>query len=53
MNELIQGSKGGSSSSQTPTESPDSLHSTALANIVDLLCEGEIRGFHHGLTGCL
>lgn len=43
----IQGSKGGSSS--TATESPDSLHSIAYANILDAISEGPIGGLANGL----
>lgn len=47
----IQGSKGGESSSKprTPVESPDSLHSTAVAKILDLVSEGEIEGLVNGM----
>ncbi|MFP3701115.1 hypothetical protein SB758_37165, partial [Burkholderia sp. SIMBA_013] len=34
-------------------ESPDSLHSTAYARVIDLLGEGEIYGPVHGLGGAL
>jgi predicted phage tail protein len=39
------GGGGGGASVNTPTEAKDSLDSTAYANIIDLLCEGEIEGF--------
>ena len=44
----IQGQKGGSSSSHTPTEQPDDLQSVAKAKILLALGEGEFSG---GLTG--
>lgn len=49
--QVIQGSKGGGSSSKprTPVESPDSLHSTATAKILDLVSEGEIVGLVNGM----
>lgn len=40
--------KGGGSSSQ-PAETPDSLHSTAFARVLDLVSEGEIVGLANGL----
>jgi predicted phage tail protein len=43
----LQGSKG--SSSSTPTESPDSLHSTAYAKVLDLVSEGPIAGLVNGM----
>lgn len=39
------GGGGGGPVANTPTEAKDSLDSTAYANIIDLLCEGEIQGF--------
>ena len=39
------GGKGGGGGGGTPTEAPDSLDSTAYANVIDLLGEGEIEGF--------
>lgn len=47
-NKKIQGQKGGSSSSRTPTEQPDDLQSVAKAKILLALGEGEFSG---GLTG--
>jgi len=44
----IVGAKGGGSSS-SGSESPDSLHSTAYAKVLDLVSEGEIRGLVNGL----
>lgn len=38
-------SGGNKQQTRTPVEAPDSLHSTALAQIIDLLAEGEIEGF--------
>ncbi|WP_447982198.1 host specificity protein J [Achromobacter kerstersii] len=46
------GGKGGGGG-RTPKESPDSLHSTAFARIVDLISEGEVYGPTHGLNGAL
>lgn len=43
----IQGSKGGGST-HTPVEARTSLQSTAYANILDLVSEGEIEGFALG-----
>lgn len=40
---------GGSSSTKTPTESPDTLRSIASFRILDLLGEGEIGGLVNGL----
>jgi hypothetical protein len=48
MAKKIQGQKGGSSSSRTPTEQPDDLQSVAKAKILLALGEGE---FSSGLTG--
>ncbi|MHB9331700.1 phage tail protein [Phytobacter ursingii] len=48
MAKKIQGQKGGSSSSRTPTEQPDDLQSVAKAKILLALGEGEFSG---GLTG--
>ena len=39
------GGKGGGGGASTPREAADSLDSTAYANIIDLLGEGEIEGF--------
>lgn len=39
------GKGGGGSSSYTPTTTPDTLDSTQFAEVIDLLCEGEIEGF--------
>jgi predicted phage tail protein len=44
----IIGAKGGGGSS-SGSESPDSLHSTAYAKVLDLVSEGEIRGLVNGL----
>ncbi|HDT5221686.1 TPA: host specificity protein J [Enterobacter roggenkampii] len=44
MSKLIRGSKGGSSSSRTPTEQPDDLQSVAKAKILVALGEGEFAG---------
>lgn len=44
------GGKGGGSA-RTPVETPDSLHSTSFARILDLLSEGEIYGPVHGVAG--
>ncbi|ANI82422.1 host specificity protein J [Kosakonia oryzae] len=43
-NKKIQGRKGGSSSSRTPTEQPDDLQSVAKAKILVALGEGEFSG---------
>ena len=48
----IVGYKGGGSVS-SPKESPDSLHSTQYARIIDIVSEGEIYGPVHGLAGML
>jgi predicted phage tail protein len=39
------GGGGGAGGSYTPTEARDNLNSTAFANVIDLLGEGEIEGF--------
>ena len=39
------GGKGGGGGAKTPTQDKDNLDSTAYANIIDLLSEGEIEGF--------
>ncbi len=44
----IVGAKKGGSNSRTPVETPDSLHSMAVARIIDLVSEGEIRGLVAG-----
>jgi len=49
----IKGFKGGSGSSHSPVEAPDSLHSIAYARILDLVSEGQIQGFTHGAANCL
>ena len=41
----IQGAGGGGGSSRTPVIAPNTLRSTAIARIVDLVGEGEIYGF--------
>lgn len=41
------GGKGGGNA-RTPVETPDSLHSMAVARIIDLVSEGEIRGLVAG-----
>ncbi|WP_434642607.1 host specificity protein J [Achromobacter piechaudii] len=46
------GGKGGGGG-RSPKESPDSLHSTAFAQIIDLVSEGEVYGPTHGLSGAL
>lgn len=46
------GGKGGGGR-RSPKESPDSLHSTAFARIIDLISEGEVYGPTHGLGGAL
>lgn len=45
---LVGAGGGGGDSPRTPVESPDSLHSTARARILDLISEGEIRGLVAG-----
>lgn len=44
----IRGSKGGSTQPRTPSEQPDSLHSTAKAKILLALGEGEFGGERSG-----
>lgn len=39
------GKGGGGSKSYTPTTTPDTLDSVQYAEVIDLLCEGEIEGF--------
>lgn len=46
------GGKGGGAG-RSPKESPDSLHSTAYARVIDLVSEGEVYGPAHGLNGAL
>lgn len=46
--DLVGAGGGGGDSPRTPVESPDSLHSTARARILDLISEGEIRGLVAG-----
>jgi|GEM_PF-38133 len=48
MSKLIRGSKGGSSSSRTPTEQPDDLQSVAKAKLLIALGEGEFAGHRTG-----
>lgn len=45
---VIQGA-GGKGSGGGATEAPDSLRSTQTADVLDLLCEGEIEGLVNGL----
>ena len=42
------GGKSGGSASTTPTEGDDTLSSEQFANVLDLLCEGEIEGLDDG-----
>ncbi len=42
------GAKGGSSSSSTATEDPNTLQSNAIANIVDVVADGHIQGLVDG-----
>lgn len=42
------GGKGGGSAGTTPTEADDTLSSEQFANVLDLLCEGEIQGLDDG-----
>jgi predicted phage tail protein len=42
------GGKDGGGSANTPTEDPDSLQSVAFVSLLDLLCEGEIKGLVQG-----
>ncbi|MBH1636325.1 host specificity protein J [Stenotrophomonas maltophilia] len=44
----LVGAKKGGSNARTPVETPDSLHSMAVAKIIDLVSEGEIRGLIAG-----
>lgn len=53
MTDSIRGAKGGGSSPHAATEAPDSLHSIAYARILDLVSEGEIQGFKHGVANAL
>lgn len=46
--DLVGAGGGGGDNPRTPVESPDSLHSTARARILDLISEGEIRGLVAG-----
>ncbi|RKP43791.1 host specificity protein J [Pararobbsia silviterrae] len=45
----IRGAKDSGASQTTPTESPDTLHSTSTAKILDLVSEGEVAGLANGL----
>jgi len=45
---VLAGAKKGASNARTPVETPDSLHSMAVARIIDLASEGEIRGLVAG-----
>ena len=47
MSKLIIG-RGGGKSGGSGTEAPNTLKSQSFANVLDLLCEGEIEGFYHG-----
>ncbi len=50
----VIGHKGkGGGGGRAPVESPDSLHSTAYARVIDLLGEGEIYGPVHGMDNAL
>ena len=46
-----KGGGGGGGGSRTPTEADDSLQSVQYANVLDLLCEGEIQGIENGEKG--
>src|SRR5471030_348099 len=48
MMKEIQGRKGGSSSTHTPVESPDSVQSTSYAKMLLALGEGEFAGELNG-----
>ena len=43
------GGKGGGGSGSTPVEAPNSARSKSYAQVVDLICEGEIEGLANGL----
>jgi predicted phage tail protein len=43
------GGKGGGGGGRVAQESPDTLRSIAYANVLDLVCEGEIEGLADGL----
>lgn len=45
----LRGYKKGGGESRTPVETPDSLHSTSYARVLDLVSEGPIRGLVNGL----
>jgi len=45
---VLAGAKKGASNARTPVETADSLHSMAVARIIDLASEGEIRGLVAG-----
>lgn len=46
----VRGYKGkGGGEARTPVESPDNLHSTSYARVLDLISEGEIAGLVDGL----
>lgn len=46
----VRGYKGkGGGEARTPVESPDNLHSTSYARVLDLISEGEIVGLVNGL----
>ena len=47
MSELIIG-RGGGKNGGSGTEAPNTLKSQSYANVIDLLCEGDIEGFYHG-----
>jgi predicted phage tail protein len=44
-----KGGGGGGGGSRVPIESPESLRSKAFAQVLDLVCEGEIEGLADGL----
>ncbi|WMJ71321.1 phage tail protein [Stenotrophomonas sp. 24(2023)] len=44
----LAGAKKGKSNARTPVETPDSLRSMAVARVIDLASEGEIRGLVAG-----
>ncbi|QYJ20171.1 host specificity protein J [Achromobacter sp. ES-001] len=53
LNLPVVGFGGGKSGGggRSPKESPDSLHSTAYARVIDLITEGEAYGPTHGASG--
>lgn len=48
-NELVRGAGGGKGGGRSPVEEKDNLRSVQYAEVLDLICEGEVEGLVNGL----